>query len=815
MGQVYRDIRSAVRVLRRSPGFVAIALAVLTFGIGANTAVFSIFNALVLRTLPVPEPERLVELFGNYRNGSSVPFSFPAFKGIERGQRVFSGLFGRSGIYQPDVDVDGTLFRTHVQAVTENYYAELGATPVLGRLIGVDDRDRPVAVIAYRFWKRRFGLESTVIGSKIRLHGQSFTIVGVTREWFTGVTPGQTPEITIPVTVAPPFSRESRSMLWVHATGRLKKGVTIEQARGQLSSFWPDVLAATVPTNSPGERRRSYLSMGLEVESAATGVREGLSSQLQEPLQVLIGLAGLLLVVGCLNLASLLLARAAMRRQEMSTRLALGASRWRIFRQLATEAGLLSAAGAVPALLFAYWASRSVLGLLSQGASTPVVLDVGVDWRVFLFAAFVLALTTVLVGALPAWLISRDAACALLNRRGPTRGPKVSKLGKALVVAQIAISIVLVQGAGLLLRTLDGLKSFDPGFNKSDVITMTLRPRPERDKNLNVGEYRRQLLERLSELPPVRSVAQSSLSVATDEDAWSDTVSLAGDSSADGEWLTRIAFVSPRFFETLSIPLVAGRDFDWLDDAERRPLAILDSDLARRLLSSGDVIGRHVRFGVQPGFEHLEIVGVVGSARLVDLRDANAHMIYVPSLQHPRFGQGGKIYVRASNSAGLVGAIENQIASFGHDYLAEANTLQRISDEALHRERATTMLAGFVACMALLLVGIGLFGLIAYTVVQRTREFGIRMALGSQRASIVRMVIGDALLLSLAGVVIGLPCGIAVARLAAHTLFGVSPADPATMLAAVVLLVSVAAVAGYLPSRRVARMDPLVALRHE
>ena len=329
MGPLRRDIHSGLRVFTRSPGFAVIAVAVLSLGVGANIAIFSILNALVLRELPVPRPERLVELSGVYRNGSRVPFSFPTFEEIERGQRVFSGLFGRTGIYGADVDVDGTLFRAHVRAVTGNHYPELGAAPLLGRLIATEDLDKDLAVIGQDFWDRRFSRDPAVLGKTIRVQGRPFTIIGVTRRWFTGVTPGQSPEITIPITAAP-FPRGSRSSLWVFATGRLKEGVTIEQARGQLNSFWPEVLLATVPTQSPGERRQSWLSMRLEAESVATGISAGLRSDFAEPLYLLMGIVGLILAVVSTNLASLTLARTATRGREMSTRLALWQARGRL-----------------------------------------------------------------------------------------------------------------------------------------------------------------------------------------------------------------------------------------------------------------------------------------------------------------------------------------------------------------------------------------------------------------------------------------------------------------------------------------------------
>lgn len=827
MRSLLHDICHGLRIFARSPGFAAATVITLALGIGANTAVFSIFSALTLRELPVWRPERLVQLSGVYRNGARVPFSFPMFLEIEREQRVFSGLFGWTGSATFTVEADRTLSLTDVRAVSGNYYSELGVAPLLGRLIGLEDvggtTGSQVAVIGYEFWERRFGRDPAVIGKTIRIEGQHFTIVGVTRRWFAGMTPGKPPEITVPITAAPLIRGDvrktmgGRSVLWVSVTGRLRDGVTVEHARAQLQSLWPAVLAATVPTQSPGRRRQSFLSMGLEVQPAATGFNADLRSQFIRPLYVLMVVVGLILLIACVNLANLALARAAARSQEISVRAALGASRLRIARQLITESVLLSGCGALLALALAYWCSRFLVSLMAEGTLTPIILDLRPDWRVLSYTTLAAVLTGLLIGLVPARQIAVEEPASALRRNGCTLSRGTGKLGKALIVIQIALSLVLLQGAGLLLRTFHRLWSFNPGFHKAGVLQVSLYPTPQGYGNLDMNSYLSQLMERVHSIPGVHSVGFSNLPVpAGGRGGWRDTVSLmAADPDPNGSLLATLAAVSPGFFETLGIPLVRGRDFDWGDDEGHPRCAIVDGNLARRLLPSGDVVGQRIRFGVQPEFQDLEIVGVARSARVVDLRDGNRLVVYVPCLQHRQYGQHGNLFVRANDPGAFARAVADEVQSLGREYATGAKTVEQMSEQTLLEERAIAMLSSFFAAMALLLAGTGLFGLTSYAISRRTREIGIRLALGSQRRGILRMILRETLLLTAAGIGIGLPCALAATRLIAHMLFGVSPHDPLTLATASGALIAIGATAGYLAARRAMKVDPMVALRYE
>ena len=826
MGTVWQNLRYTIRVLSRNLGFTAVAVLSLALGIGANTAIFSLVNALLLRNLSVREPQNLVELSAIRRDGE-IPFSYPMFREVERGQRVFSGLIGWSAGGMFNVEVNGALSRDHVHAVTGNYYSELGVSPFLGRLITLEDVDprgsstSQVVVLGYEFWHLRFGAASDVIGKQIRIEGRPFTIVGVTRKWFTGMTTGEPPEITIPVTAQPliqgdDFKIDDRSILWLFVTGRLKDGVTIPQARAQLLSFWPDVLAATASTQAPGLRRQTFLSMGLDVTSAATGVAGDLRSQFMHPLYLLLGIVGLILLVACVNLANLMLARAAARSQEMSVRVALGANRLLLARQVLTESLALSFAGASLGLAFAYWGSRLLVTLMTQEFFTPVVLDLRPDWRVLSLTASLGILTGILFGIAPALRSLREDPASVLqqNARSVTGG--TGRLGKALIAAQVALSLILLSGAGLLVRSFQRLRSVNLGFEKDGLLEVTLNPRPGGYENLDMNAYHSQLIERISMIRGVRSVGFSDGFIPS-PDGWRDTVSpMSSDSVTGGNLMANATMVSPGFFQTLGIQLLRGRDLDWSDDERRPSVAIISSSLAERLFPDGRAMGQHIRFGVMPDLQALEIVGVADNARVFDLRDAAAYVIYLPCLQHPKWTQWGGLFVRTNVAPdALARTVTHEVESLGHEYALGTKTVAQVTGQLLVPERVIATLSSFFAALALLLAAVGLYGLMSYAVTHRTREIGIRVAVGAQRANVLWIVLRETLVLVLLGIAIGIPCALVVCQLIGSMLFGLSPSDLPTIAGVSLLLLVVALFAGYLPARRASAIDPVVALRAE
>ena len=823
MASLGRSVRFVGRVFARSPGVAAFTVVSLALGIGANTAMFSILDALVLRPLPVRQPERLVRIGGIYRNGGSVPFSFPIFREIRARQRVFSAVFGWSSGGLFNFEANGARTLANVRAVTGNYYSELGAAPLLGRLIAPADTAAMsrVAVLGYGFWERRFARDPAAVGSVIHIEGRPFTVIGVTRKWFTGITVGEQPEVTIPLTTQPviagngPDFMENRALLWIFTAGRLNRGATIPQARSQLDSFWPELLMATAPTASSGARLRSFLSMRLNLQSAATGVSTSLRSQFTRPLYVLLAMVALILLIACLNLSSLTLARTAARSHELTTRIVLGAGRWRIIRQLLSESVILSIAGSLLGLALAEWGSRFLVALITWGHDAPIVLDLRPDWRVLSFTAGLAVLTAVFVGLAPALRMSRHEPAAVLRASPRTLGRTTGNMGKILIASQIALSLVLLSGAWLLLRTFQSLRAFHPGFEKSGVLEISLYPRPEGYSNLDINRYRRELVERIRHLPGVTSAGFSDLPVPAGEEGWKDTASpVTGESDTGLGQLATLAAVTPGFLQTLGVPLVRGRDFNWTDDPKHPRVAIIDSTVARKLFPSGGAIGRRIRFGVQPEFQDLQVIGVAGNARLVDLRDGSAAVLYVPYTQHPQYGEEGNLFLR-SFGGGTARAATAAIDSFGHEYAIGAQTLDQTVDRALGRERAAATMSGFFGAVALLLAGVGLFGLMSYSVTRRTREIGIRLALGSPQGAVLRIVVRETIWLTLAGIVAGAPCALAAARLIGRMLFVISPHDPVALAAASGALFAVAAVAGYLPARRATRLDPMAALRCE
>jgi predicted permease len=788
MGSLRQDARYGLRVFTRTPGFASIVVIVLAVGIGAAIAVFTVFNALVFRPLPLAHPEQLVQLSGIYRNNSSIPISYPMFTELEREQHAFSGICGWSAGSNFNVEANGSVTSSAVHSVTGNYYTVLGVSPLMGRLISPGDTQgnqiSQVAVIGYELWKERFGGDPAVVGKNIRIDGKLFTIIGVTQKWFTGMIAGSPPEITIPAGAAQLYDLESRSLLWVFVTGRLNEATGIEQSSTQLQTFWPRLLEDTVPSQSIGPRRQSFLAMRFRIDPASAGSKNiDLRSKFLKPLYLLSGIVALILLVVCVNLASLTLARASARSHEISTRIALGATPWQAIRQLVVESLFLSTMGALSGLLLAFWGSQLLVRLLAKGVAVPVLLDLRPDWRVCVFAAATAILTGLFIGLVPAWKLSRQHPSTVLCADQRTLGHGMGSLGKTLIIAQIAISLVLLQASGLFLRTLKSLHTFDPGFERASLLEAGLTPQPQDNEKLDAGSYRRQLLEAMANLPSIKSAAFSNLSVPNGDSGWKETLSAISDPNPAGNSTATLAAVSPGFFKILAIPLMSGRDFTWFDDKQHPTVVIIDSLIAKQLFPTGDPIGKHIRFGVQPDFQDLEIVGVAQNARILDIRDGNAPVIYTSVLQLRDFARGGTLLLRGSASAGINKAIVDEVKSFNHEYATGITTFEEKNERSFVYEQMTATLSTLFASVALLVAGFGLFGLMSYAVTLRTREIGIRMAMGSQRRGILHLVL--------------------------------SPADPVTLAGASLTMLLVGTLAGYLPAFKAMKMNPVTALRHD
>ncbi len=764
MDSLIQDLRYGVRTLRKSPGFTAVAVLTLALGIGANTAIFSLINALLLRELPVREPNRLVALSTITPKGQPAGLSYLMFEGIRRQQKVFSSLFAWSGGVVYNLEANGVLWLSTVTFANGDYYRTLGVMPFMGRTIMPEDeglqggRPNDIAVISFGCWQHRYGSDPAVIGKVVRVEGRPYSIVGVTPKEFLGLTVGSSEDVTVPLTALLPIERLRRGRsLSLDVMGRLKEDISLEQAHAQLEALWPSLQKATVSPDWNSLQQKEFLSYRLQTVSAATGAGFNfLRQRFMQPLWMLMGLVGLVLLVACVNLASLLLAQGAARQREMAVRVALGASGWRLMRQMLTESLLLSVAGALPGLLLAGWASRLLANFMWTGL-VPLALDLNSDLRVLGFTAMIAVLTGILFGLTPAWRAGRADPAKLLQQYSQRLGGGVGRLGKLLVSVQVALSLISLIAAGLFVRSLQNLQSVDPGFHSQGLLVMLLNQKPGGYENFNRSVYYHELIDRLSGLPGVSSVCLSNGMVGLPRDYSKEPVSAkSGDLSTSGSIEAVYNTVSPRFFETLGIPLLAGRDFSWRDDQPAPRVAIISQDLARQLFPSSDALGQHIRVGTSPENQDLLIIGATGNISFSHRRNRTAAAVYLAYLQD-RYNQPF-VQVRTRGEPWAVAAsLRHQIEALGREYPLFTKTFSQEFDRTLVPERLIAILSGFFGALALLLASVGLYGLMAYTVTRRTAEIGIRVALGAQPSMILWLVLRETLLLVLIGVAIGLP----------------------------------------------------------
>jgi len=806
-----QDLRYALRLLGKSPGFTAVAVLSLALGIGANSAIFSLINALVLRTLPVPQPGRLVLLSTLNPNGGKKLLSVAMFEEIQRRQQVFSGLFGWSANAIANLEANGVPYAGCRDDATGEYFAALGVKPLLGRLFTPEDALPPpatVAVLDYRCWRRRFDGDPDIVGKSIRLEGKPVTIIGVTPESYGGLVADVACDVTLPLGFSDGMRRR-REALWMNVAGRLKDGVSLEQARTQLEAIWPAVQAAALPEGRQGSARQEFLALRLVVESAATGISY-LRQRFTRPLTVLMGVVGVVLLIACVNLASLMLARAAGRQRELAVRAALGATRWRLVRQQLAESLLLAAAGAALGFLLAEWGTRFIARMIWTGY-IPLRMDPAPDARVLAFTAAVAIVTAVLFGMAPAWRATRaDPGTAL--QRSARISVSTGRSGKALVAVQVALSLVLLIGAALFLRTIHNLRTVDAGFRRDGVLLVILFPRAGGHEGLNRSVYYHELADRVAALAGVQSVSYSNLAPIVPRE-FKESVEPKSGTAAPVDAVTER--VGPGLIETLGMRLLAGRDFTWRDDAKAPRVALISESLARQLFPSGGAVGQRIRVGMDREHQDLEIIGIVNSASLWMARSREPMAVYTPLGQWTRSVHPQMVIRTAVAPASVAAPVRRTIEAMGREYPLRIQSLREREDWAFMQERLIGILTSFFGGLALLLACIGLYGLMSYSVNRRTGEMGIRMALGAEPGGVLYMMIREVLTLVLAGILVGAPVALAASRLVSRLLFGLSPTDPLSMAAAVTVLTAVALLAGYLPARRAARIDPAEALRSE
>jgi predicted permease len=835
-----RDLQYGVRQLRKNPGFATVVVLSLALGIGANTAIFSLINAVLLRALPVAQPEQL-QFVARYQDRGTQPiygYGHEEFRRLRAANRAFMDAAAYATT-RLNVSIDGgmePIAEGHL--VSGTFFQLLGVHAIVGRTIGPEDDERPnghpVAVLSYNYWKRRFGRNSSALGRTISLSGVPFTIVGVAPPEFFGLEVGRAADIFVPVMMQPTVMPAAENWLgaslsrnfWLTIVGRLRRDVTPQQAVGALSGL--DVLDPlwTKP-RMPGEQSRR-ISERLGLTPAATGL-SSLRHQYSQPLFILMIVVGIVLLIACANVATLILARGTARGPEFSMRLALGAGRWRLMRQLLIENVVLALAGGACGLVLAQWGASLLVTFMSAG-STPIVLDLAPDPRILAFTAAMSILTGILCGMIPALRATRVDVIAGLKRqgRGQAGGGNWARPGKMLVVAQVALCVLLLFGAGLFVRSLQNIDAQDDGFNRDRVHIIRVEPRGSDQRGVAGTSERldaiyRDLIRRVESIEGVRSASLAHFG-PTSPIGYSELLQVPS-----GETL-RISrmMVYPGYFVTMGIGLVAGRDLEDRDLAAGAPEAIVVNEAFVRQFTHGEnSVGKRFAYrdrtrGNPDGDERFrEVIGVVKDTRYASLKEAPAPLIYQPFL-HTRTGRGQMtLHVRtAGDSGAVVSRIREEVQRIDGDMpLFALQTLTAQVDAVLGRERLVATLSALFSLLALMLAVVGLYGLMAFSVVRRTNEMGIRMALGAARRRVVQLVMREALVLVVIGVALGVPAAFIVGRFTASRisglLFGLTATDPVTMAGAVLLLTVAAAAAAYLPAARAARVEPMVALRSE
>jgi putative ABC transport system permease protein len=829
-----RDLRYALRSLRKTPGFTATAILSLALGIGANTALFTMINAVTWRMLPVADPEHLLVL--SPRQGTFVGqgFTYPQYSLIRDSNSVLD-----MAAYSPvrlNVTIDGHAEPTaEGQMVSGQYFSLLGVRPAAGRLLGPDD-DRvpfghPVAMISYAYWNVRFALNPAVVGRELTLSGRPFTIVGVTPREFFGVEVGAAPQIFVPVMMQPVVVPTSENLLdrpilnapWLRPVVRLKEGVSVAQAHAALARLAESPETDWRPTDKFGGGR---INQALELTSAATGLSE-LRSQYSQPLRVLLGIVGLVLLIACANTGNLMLARAAARRSEFALRLALGAGRPRLIRQVLVEGLAIAVCAGAFGVALAYWATQVLVTYVSAGRST-LVLDLAPDIRVLAFTAGVSALTGIAFAIAPALRASRidvtSAGKQDLGSRGTTGRLQP---GRPLVVAQVALSLVLLVAAGLFIRSLQNLNGRQSDVDRESVLVIRVEPRGSDQRGIpgtidRLDVLYQDLLSRVEAIPGVRSATLARSSPLSPVEFNDRIRPLTGNEQNVPTMMTY-----PGYPETMGLSVVSGRDFNESDLAPTSPLVLLANEaFVREVLGGKTPLGvAHGAMLAEPGrppqFVPLNIVGVVEDSPYPNLRDTAGPVLY-QTFRQTRTGRGQMVlHVRVAGETGAVAVrVREAVQRVDRDVPTfELHTLADEVDATLVRERLVATLAGFFGIVALVLVSVGLYGLVSFSVSRRTAEIGVRVALGARRFDVAWMIARQTLSLLVIGLIVGVPVAWALARVASQQistlLFGLSPSDPLTIAASIGVLAIVAMGAGWLPARRAARIDPVSALRTE
>ena len=833
---VVHDVAYAVRLLRQAPGFSVIALLSLALGIGANTAIFSLLDAALLKMLPVKNPEELVFITATLdpkgKQTSYVPYAF--FQELQQPVGPFSAAC--SSISGLKVSVGKQPEIAYAELVSGNYFSVLGVNAFLGRTFTDADDQVPgghsVAILSYRYWKQRFAKDASIVGKPIMLNGHPLTVIGVTPPEFFGLTVGSSTDIWVPSMMRSqiqpgrlPWAQDLTGVAPM-VLARLAPGVTEQRATTLLSELWHQFLKEATGTMLSEERKRLLQQQGIQLMPASRGF-SSLRSQFSQPLYVLTVLVALVLLIACVNVANLLLARSAARRKEIAVRLSLGARRSRILRQLLTESFLLAFVAGALGLLLAFWAGHFLLALVSSGRA-PVFLVLKVDGSMLGYTAAISLVSACVFGVAPAMISTRlEPVHALNHPAGTSPGGSRQGLRKALVAAQVALSLLLLICAGLFIRTLQNLRSLDVGFNPENVLVFSTDPRLVGYQEKQVAQLYQEMLDRISAVPGVASASLARNGLLSGGGSYSNVLVIgphlhADDDERDDHLVFENLFsepafspVGPRFFETSGIPILRGRDIGPQDTGQSSQVAVINEAFARYYFGTADPIGRHFMGGANPN--ETEIVGVARDEKYRTLRQDAPRTFYIPYLQDPSSWRDTNFQVRTQgNPSDMIPAILQAVHELNQSLpVYGVKTLDQQVDQTLVQERLVSTLSSFFALLCLLQAAIGIYGLTAYGVSQRTQEIGTRMALGAKPGDVLRMVLLQGMALVLAGIILGLVLAVAATRVIAHQLFHVTAMDPLTFFGAPLVFLAVALAACIGPSLRASKVDPMIALRCE
>jgi predicted permease len=847
MGTLLQDLRYGIRMLAKNPGFTTVAALTLALGIGANTAIFSVINSVLLNTLPVRNPQQLVLLTdpdaGGMNVGSSTGdrdmLTYAEFQDLAARNQVLSLIFAADAMHNEiPVAVQGSQqngegAEASVNMVSGAFFSVLGVDPLLGRTFtsGVDklrDAD-PVAVISYSFWHRRFGGETSVLSQKLRIRKTVYDVIGVMPQRFFGMTVGAAPDIWVPLIMqAEVYPGEDwltvekhpiEKTEWLQVMGRLKPGVTVAQAKASLDLTFQQYLQSQLGGITENDRH-NFLNEHLPVVDGRRGASM-LQNEFGTPLLILMGVVGLVLLIACANVANLLLARATSRQKEVAVRVAMGAGRGRLFRQLLTESVLLAGIGGVLGLLLAQWADAVLLRLVSRGPS-PIPLDTHPDAKILGFTLGVSLLTGILFGLAPAVRASRVDLNSVLkgtSRRGVGSAASAGRLpvGKILVVAQVAFSVLLLVVAGLFVHSFQKLTEVQLGYDHDHLLLFSVDPIESGYKGPAIAQLYKDMLDNIRSVPGVRAVTLSQDGLFSHSES-ADQISIDGYKPKSGQQMNaRFDEVGPNYFTTVGIPVLMGRDITPEDGGSGQRVGLINQTMARYYFGDESPIGKRIWDTFPTTYTDFVVVGVVADAKYNSLREKTPRRFYVPFFHPIGEANVARIEVRgAGKPSSLAASVRAAVKQTAPNLPpVEIHTMNDLVSQSLTSDRMITRLTGFFGALAVLLACIGIYGIMAYAVAGRTGEIGIRMALGAQRGDVVCLVLRESLLMVMIGLAIGLPAVMAVSKLIKSSLFGLTAADPLALTSAAALMFVVAAVAGYIPALRASRTDPMVALRYE